>query len=246
MSLRVLSEPARRPSSRGTKTREPAQRARALTEVPDSLSVRRDSLAYSIAKRTLDLALSIAALIVAAPIVLLVATAIKLESRGPILFGQVRLGKHGILFRCYKFRTMRAGAQSELLADPELRRIYLENDFKIPVEKDPRVTPLGRFLRRSSLDELPQFFNVLAGSMSLVGPRPIVPEELGWYRGNEELFLSVRPGITGVWQVQGRSRIGYPDRAQIELQAIEGSSLWRDLKVLVKSIPAVITARGSL
>jgi lipopolysaccharide/colanic/teichoic acid biosynthesis glycosyltransferase len=209
--------------------------------------IERDPPAYAVVKRVFDVALAATAVVLAAPLMLAIAAAVKLESKGPALFGHARLGKNGKYFRCLKFRTMRSGAQSELLEDPELKRIYVENDFKIPVEKDPRVTPLGRFLRRSSLDELPQFFNVLGGSMSLVGPRPIVRDELEWYSDAEKnLFLSVRPGITGVWQVQGRSRIGYPDRTQVELDAIRNRSFLRDLKVLAVSVPAVITSRGSL
>ncbi len=207
----------------------------------------QNSLAYAISKRVLDVGVSLTAVVLGAPVMLAIAIAVKLESKGPILFGHVRLGKNGRYFRCFKFRTMRAGAQAELLRDLELKRVYVENDYKIPLEKDPRVTRFGRFLRKSSLDELPQFFNVLGGSMSLVGPRPIVQEELGWYSDDEKAeFLSVRPGITGVWQVQGRSRIGYPDRTRVELDAIRQRSFWRDLKVLTISVPAVITSRGSL
>jgi lipopolysaccharide/colanic/teichoic acid biosynthesis glycosyltransferase len=137
-------------------------------------------------------------------------------------------------------------AQRELKSDPELWSVYVENDYKIPLEVDPRITRVGRFLRRTSLDELPQLFNVIAGSMSLVGPRPIVPEELHWYGEHKEEFLSVRPGITGPWQVQGRSRIPYPNRTMVELDGIRSRSLWRDVKVLAQSIPAVIKARGAL
>ena len=175
-----------------------------------------------------------------------IAIAIKLESRGPALFGHVRVGLKGKRFRCLKFRSMRPGAQEDLLLDNDLKRLYVENDYKLPVDKDPRVTRVGRFLRKSSLDELPQLFNVLAGTMSLVGPRPVVPDELSWYEDRADKFLSVKPGITGVWQIQGRSRISYPLRTEVELKAIDERSFWSDLVVLAKSIPAVITARGSL
>jgi lipopolysaccharide/colanic/teichoic acid biosynthesis glycosyltransferase len=217
-----------------------------IAEPASKPQAKADSLAYSVAKRVFDLTLSTLALLVAGPLMALIAIAVRLESKGPVLFGHVRLGKHGNYFRCYKFRTMRPTAQSELLADPELRRIYEENDFKIPLERDPRITRFGRFLRKSSLDELPQFFNVISGSTSLVGPRPIVPDELHWYNGSERLFLSVRPGIFGVWQVQGRNRIGYPQRTQVELDAIRSRSIWQDVKVLATAVPAVITSRGSL
>ncbi|MGD8700479.1 MAG: sugar transferase, partial [Gemmatimonadales bacterium] len=134
--------------------------------------VRRHRL-YEPAKRTLDIALAAAGLIVSIPLFALISLAIRLESRGPIVFVHERLGKGGRPFRCLKFRSMRADADERLRSDSQLRHKYLENDFKIPLDQDPRVTRVGRFLRKSSLDELPQLLNVLAGSMSLVGPRPI-------------------------------------------------------------------------
>jgi len=223
--------------------------ASALADVPESLQAiehRRDSVGYAIAKRGLDVFASLIALVLASPIMAAIAVAIKLESRGPALFGHVRVGLNGKRFRCLKFRSMRPGAQEDLLLDNDLKRLYVENDYKLPIDKDPRVTRLGRFLRKSSLDELPQLFNVLAGTMSLVGPRPVVPDELSWYEDRADKFLSVKPGITGIWQIQGRSRIGYPLRTEVELQALDERSFWSDLVVLAKSIPAVITARGSL
>lgn len=234
-------------ASATTHTLEPLRQEHPRARSAELRAPRRTAAAYAVAKRALDVGLSLTAVVMSAPIMLAIAIAVRLESKGPILFGHVRLGKNGKYFRCYKFRTMRAGAQAELLRNPELKRIYVENDFKIPLEKDPRITRFGRFLRKSSLDELPQFFNVIGGSMSLVGPRPIVQEELGWYSDDERAeFLSVRPGITGVWQVQGRSRISYPARTRVELDAIRERSFWRDLKLLAISVPAVITSRGSL
>ncbi|KPJ93130.1 MAG: hypothetical protein AMS18_05990 [Gemmatimonas sp. SG8_17] len=219
-----------------------------MAELPENRAVvpQRDSLAYRFAKRALDVSVSALTLLLASPIMAVIAVAIKMESKGPVLFGHLRLGKHGEFFRCLKFRSMRPGAQEDLFSNPELKQLYVENDYKLPIDEDPRVTRLGRFLRRSSLDELPQLFNVLAGTMSLVGPRPIVREELDWYGADAPRFLSVKPGITGVWQIQGRSRIGYPDRTQVELNAIEDRTFWREIKVLALSIPVVVTARGSL
>ncbi len=208
--------------------------------------IRRESLAYQSAKRALDLAVSAVTLTLAAPAMAAIAIAIKLESPGPVFFRHERLEKGGNVFRCLKFRSMRLGAHEDLQMNPVLRRLYEQHDYKIPLELDGRVTRVGRFLRRSSLDELPQLINVLRGEMSLVGPRPIVPEELHWYGRSAERFLSVKPGITGAWQIQGRSRIGYPDRTLVELEGIEARSFWTDLKILLKSLPAVITARGSL
>ena len=211
-----------------------------------SVSFGRRSAGYERAKRVFDVIASGCAVVCLTPVFALLAVAIKLESRGPVLFGHWRLGQGGRPFRCLKFRSMRSGAHERLLSDPQLRHWYLENDYKIPLDRDPRVTRVGRFLRKSSLDELPQLLNVLAGSMSLVGPRPIVRDEMKWYAGREDQLLSVRPGITGEWQIQGRSRIGYPERANVEIAAIERRSLLGDLWILVKSVPAVITARGSL
>lgn len=209
-------------------------------------TIKRDSLGYSIAKRTLDLAVSGIALILAAPVMAAIAIAIKMDSRGPILFGHLRLGKGGKTYQCLKFRSMRRGAHEDLKRDPELRRCYVENDYKVPLEMDPRITRVGRFLRRSSLDELAQLINVIKGEMSLVGPRPIVPEELYWYGPAAARFVSVKPGITGAWQIQGRSRIGYPDRTRVELEGIASRSFWSDLKILARTIPAVLAARGSM
>lgn len=205
-----------------------------------------DRRSYLAAKRVLDIVLSAVFITLTSPVMLAIAVAIKLESRGPVLFGHERLGKDGRLFRCLKFRSMTREAHQELLRNPLLRRVYEENDFKIPLDKDPRVTRVGRFLRKTSLDELPQLFNVLAGAMSLVGPRPIVVEELRWYEDRESLLLSVKPGITGEWQIQGRSRINYPDRADVELESIARRSFGRDIRILALSIPAVLTAEGSL
>ncbi len=217
-----------------------------LPATPAPADFTQDSLAYTLAKRALDISVSLLALPIFGPLMAAIAIAIKLESGGPALFGHVRLERGGNYFRCLKFRTMRTGAHDELVLDSELQQRYVENDYKLPVDEDPRVTRFGRFLRRSSLDELPQLFNVLAGTMSLVGPRPVVPEELSWYGDQADHFLSVKPGITGVWQIQGRSRISYPRRTHVELEAIQQRSFRRDLKVLIRSVPAVITARGSL
>jgi lipopolysaccharide/colanic/teichoic acid biosynthesis glycosyltransferase len=247
MNISFVRDQAVEYTSAATHTVAPRQQELARPRRVALPAFPRSSATYSIAKRVLDVGVSLTAVVLGAPFMLAIAIAVKLESKGPVLFGHVRLGKNGRYFRCYKFRTMRAGAQSELLRNPELKRVYVENDFKIPLEKDPRVTRFGRFLRKSSLDELPQFFNVLGGSMSLVGPRPIVQEELAWYSDDEKTeFLSVRPGITGAWQVQGRSRIGYPERTRVELDSIRERSFWRDVKLLAISVPAVITSRGAL
>jgi exopolysaccharide biosynthesis polyprenyl glycosylphosphotransferase len=197
------------------------------------------------AKRLLDLSGAVAGLILLAPIWGLIAVAVKLDSRGAVLFGHRRLGLHGRLFHCYKFRSMHADADQRLRSDAELYATYVANNYKLPEHRDPRLTRVGRFLRKTSLDELPQLVNVLLGQMSLVGPRPIVPEELGEYGVYAETLLSLRPGLTGAWQVNGRSRVGYPDRAHLELDYVRHWSLAGDVWILLRTMTAVLARRGA-
>lgn len=196
-------------------------------------------------KRGIDIVGSSAALLLLSPLLLALAAWVKLDSSGPVLFGHERLGVRGSIFPCLKFRSMRHDAEKTLLADPEMYAMYVANNFKIPEHRDPRITRVGRFLRRTSLDELPQLLNVLLGQMSLVGPRPIVVEELGHYRERASLFLSLKPGMTGVWAVNGRSTVGYPDRADMELHYIRRWSLLDDLSILVRTLPAVFEGEGA-
>jgi exopolysaccharide production protein ExoY len=201
--------------------------------------------ATSRTKRAVDLLVVLAILpavaIVGAMVTLLVAT----TSRGPILFSQERVGLGGRSFKMYKFRTMRPDAEGHLQQDTALWDEYVRNGYKIPAELDRRITKVGRFLRRSSLDELPQVLNVILGTMSLVGPRPIVPRELDNYGPHRGAYLSVRPGITGAWQVNGRSNVTYPQRVEYDRQYIESWTLGRDLAILVRTPKAVVTARGA-
>jgi exopolysaccharide production protein ExoY len=196
-------------------------------------------------KRMLDLAGSLFGLVVLAPLFGFIAIAIKIDSRGPVIFAQLRLGLNGRRIKCYKFRSMRADADSRLRSDPALYARYVSNNYKLPEEEDPRLTRFGRFLRKSSLDELPQLVNVLTGEMSLVGPRPIVVAELEEYGRGKAAFLSLKPGITGAWQISGRSRVGYPDRAQIELDYVRNWSLRSDLRIILRTLPAVLAAHGA-
>lgn len=198
-----------------------------------------------ILKRLLDVVCSGIALVLFSPLLAVLAVAVKLESRGPALFGQPRLGRHGRVFKCLKFRSMHTNAEQLLRSDTELYELYVKNDFKLPEELDKRITRLGRFLRRTSLDELPQLWNVFRGDMSLVGPRPIVVEELRHYDDEEPLFLSLKPGITGAWQVNGRSSVPYPARAALELEYVQSWSLGKDLGILARTVPAVLTQRGA-
>ncbi len=209
------------------------------------LRIPRLHALQTVAKRALDVLGSTAGLVLLSPLLAAVAVAVRLDSAGPIFFRQRRLGVGGRPFSMYKFRTMRQDAERLLREDPALFELYESNDYKLPEDRDPRITRLGRFLRAWSLDELPQLFNVLRGDMSLVGPRPIVPQEIDYYGDHAGLFLGVRPGITGQWQVNGRSEIGYPERAHIDIQYIKNWSLGRDMDILVKTIPVVLRRHGA-
>ena len=197
-------------------------------------------------KRALDLAACLVLLVATLPLMLLVAIAIKLESRGPVFFAHRRLGRDGEHFDCLKFRSMHAAAEQLLFDDDKLRHQYVNHHFKIPVCSDPRITRVGKFLRKTSLDELPQLLNVLRGEMSLVGPRPIVALEATHYGDDIDELLSVRPGMTGAWAVGGRNAIGYPERAQLELHYVRTWSLGGDLRILLRTPWTVLTQRGAV
>jgi lipopolysaccharide/colanic/teichoic acid biosynthesis glycosyltransferase len=184
--------------------------------------------------------------VLCAPLLLVLAILIKLDSPGAPLFAHRRLGRYGRHFDCLKFRSMCVEAERLLQADEQMRHDYVSNHFKIPTDCDPRITGLGRFLRKSSLDELPQLWNILRGDMSLVGPRPIVPLEATHYGERLSDLLSVRPGLTGPWAVQGRSRVGYPERADIELRYASSWTFANDLRILARTPWAVVTQRGAL
>ena len=183
-----------------------------------------------------DFVLAAIGLVIAAPLMLIIAVLIKLESKGPVLFRQQRVGKNGHQFKIFKFRSMIEDAEALLRTDPNLREAY-EKEFKLDDLDDKRITRSGRLLRRSKLDELPQLINVLLGQMSIVGPRPLVPDEVAKYYENEnrEMLLAVRPGITGYWQVQGEGTIQYPERVAVELFYINHYSPWLDVAISVRT-----------
>ena len=195
--------------------------------------------------RLFDILISMSALIVTFPVVFVISIILFFLNGKPIIFKQIRLGKNGEKFQILKFRTMRSDATDILKEDPDLFKKYLENDYKLPANEDPRLVKLGSFLRKTSIDEIPQFFNVLKGDMSIVGPRPIVPEEIERYEGFEKLFLSVKPGITGLWQITGRSDIEYPQRKYLDLLYIENKSIMFDIKIFLKTIKIVLFRRGA-
>jgi lipopolysaccharide/colanic/teichoic acid biosynthesis glycosyltransferase len=191
-------------------------------------------------KRLFDVVASGVALLVLSPVFLLAALLVRLETRGSPLFGHVRIGRGGSRFRCWKLRTMHPDAEQLLASDPDLFARYRANDFKLPDVEDPRITRVGRMLRKTSIDELPQLWNVFRGEMSLVGPRPIVAEELPNYRGEVLTLLSVRPGITGAWAVNGRHHLAYPRRAEVELAYVRTRSIAKDASILLRTIGAVL------
>ena len=209
------------------------------------LEVPRLHLIQVFLKRTLDVIASTVGLLLAAPIMIGIAIALKFDSPGPIFFGQNRPGLGGKPFTVLKFRTMRADAEEMLRRDPALYKKFLANGCKLSPEEDPRITRFGQWLRRTSLDELPQLFNVLLGDMSLVGPRPVVGPELENYGTWTRVLLGVKPGVTGYWQINGRSSIVYPERAHLDLQYITRWSLAVDLSILLRTIPAVLRRRGA-
>jgi exopolysaccharide production protein ExoY len=196
-------------------------------------------------KRLIDIVGSIVGLLLGLPILLMLAPAVRAQSRAGALFAHSRLGLGGRPFRCLKLRTMRAGADATLRRDRGMYEEYCRNGFKLPSERDGRLTPLGRFLRATSLDEVPQFWNVLRGEMSLVGPRPIVREELAHYGDEADELLSVKPGMTGAWAVRGRSLIAYPTRAAIELEYVRSWTLRGDLAILLRTLVVVLERRGA-
>lgn len=198
------------------------------------------------ALRWLDIVIAVVGLPVVVPLCLLIAAAIYVSDGGPAIFGQRRIGRSGQHFRCWKFRTMRTDAEQVLKAllaqDPNSMREW-ESAQKL--SRDPRITPLGRFLRKTSLDELPQLFNVLRGEMSIVGPRPIVDAEVKRYGRHFDDYCSVRPGITGLWQISGRNDTSYRRRVALDRMYVRSRSLLTNVQIILRTIPAVLSQRGS-
>ena len=199
---------------------------------------------YVYIKRIIDCIISSIALILLLPIFLIIAIAIKLDSKGPIFFAHTRIGKNGKPIKIYKFRTMVVNAE-ELIKKftPEQMKEYKEN-YKL--NNDPRITKVGNILRKTSLDELPQLINIIKGDLSLIGPRPVVNAELEKYGENASKFLSVTPGLTGNWAANGRSISAYEERMQLELYYVDNMSLKMDIEIFFKTIIAVIKREGAM
>lgn len=200
-------------------------------------------LLYNIIKRFLDIIGGLVGLILFSPLMLGVAIAVKLDSKGPIVFSHKRLGQGGQLINIFKFRTMVHNAEEVLKNLPPDQKREFEKNFKL--DKDPRITRIGGFLRRSSLDEFPQFFNVFIGNMTIVGPRPIVPNELKKYGAYADKLLSVKPGLTGNWQTSGRSETTYEERIQLDMDYIDNRNTWTDIKIILKTVIVVFKQVGA-
>ena len=213
-----------------------------MAEIANCAVQAESRLFYHICKRIMDVVCSAAALAVLSPIFLAVAVATKLEDKGPVIFTQNRTGKDGKVFRMYKFRSMYVDAEkrrSELLARNEADGPL----FKIA--DDPRVTKVGRFIRRTSIDELPQLVNILKGEMSIVGPRPLVTYEQNQCTEYQAQRLLVKPGLTCIWQVSGRSDTSFDELIEMDLEYIRNQSLWLDIKLILKTVVVVFTHKGA-
>lgn len=198
---------------------------------------------YQFVKRVFDVIFSAIALVLLAVPMTLIALMIKIESPGPAIFVHNRIGQQGRPLPLIKFRSMHMNAEHMIeLFTPEQRKEWEEN-FKL--DNDPRITKIGGFLRRTSLDELPQFINILKGELSVVGPRPVVDEELERYGNNKEKFLSVPPGLTGYWQAYARSTCTYEQRMEMELYYVGHANLWWDIKIIFATVGAVLCGRGA-
>ncbi len=198
---------------------------------------------YEFIKRVFDVVMSALALVILSPLFLVVAILIRRDG-GPAFFKQVRVGKDGKTFMLYKFRSMVVGADSpEMLA-----KVQELNELDGPAfkaAKDPRITPIGRFLRKTSIDELPQLINILKNEMTIVGPRPPLVHEVGWYDDYQKQRLSVKQGLTCFWQCSGRNNLSFDEWIELDLDYIEQRSLWTDLKILIKTVPAVLSGDGA-
>lgn len=216
------------------------------TENPVGPAFSKHRTDGGVACRGFDLIVAIFALIFTAPLLVVLAIAVKLADGGPIFFRHARVGLGGRQFYCFKFRTMMVDADERLAAllasDPDAR-VEWERDHKL--RRDPRTTPIGSFLRKSSLDELPQLLNVLWGEMSIVGPRPIVDAEIRRYGSRYASYCRVRPGITGLWQISGRNDTTYRRRVALDTVYTKNKSFWWDVKIVALTLPAVLLAKGS-
>jgi exopolysaccharide biosynthesis polyprenyl glycosylphosphotransferase len=197
---------------------------------------------YDFFKRVFDLAVSAIVFVLLLPVIPLIAIMIKLDSPGPVFFRQDRVGKGGRVFKFYKFRSMYQKAEQQ---KKDIEALNEQEGPVFKVKSDPRVTTVGRFLRRSSLDEIPQIFNVLKGDMSIVGPRPQIPAEVAQYQQWHRQRLDVIPGITCLWQISGRSHIAFSEWMRLDMEYVNSRGMRTDLMILLRTIPAVIARKGA-
>lgn len=207
---------------------------------------RKRTAVQRLGKRSFDILAALGGLIFLSPVMIVLAVLIRFQDGGPAIFAHTRIGKNGRPFKCYKFRSMVMDAQQRLEAllasDPDAAEEW-RRDQKL--RNDPRVTALGRFIRKSSLDELPQLFNILKGDMSVVGPRPIITDEMVRYGSHIEEYLSVTPGVTGLWQVSGRNDVSYDERVQMDARYARTWTVAGDVWITLKTVPAVLMSRGA-
>ncbi|WP_447409269.1 sugar transferase [Weissella confusa] len=207
----------------------------------------KQSKSYLFAKRFLDISTALFALVIFSPIFLVISLFYLFgDNKGPVFYQQRRIGQNHEEFGIYKFRSMVVNAEEKLYADKDLYAKFVENGYKLPTEEDPRITKFGAFIRKTSLDELPQFINILIGDMSIIGPRPVVERELVEYGNRVDEFLSVKPGAMGLWQASGRSEIQYPERADLEISYVEHANLWFDFKILFMTVLAIFKGDGAM
>ncbi len=199
-------------------------------------------LFYALTKRAFDVAAGLGGLFLVMPLLPFIVMLIKLETPGPVLFRQARVGRHGRLFDCYKFRSMALDAESR---KDDLVHLNEATGAAFKIKDDPRITGVGRFLRRSSLDEFPQLLNVLRGDMSVVGPRPQIPSEVADYTPVQARRLAVKPGLTCLWQVSGRSHLDFSEWMELDRQYVEAAGPGLDLRILLRTLPAVIQRKGA-
>lgn len=207
-------------------------------------NVNNIKIPYEFIKRTCDIGLSSIGFIILVPVFLLIGIAIKIDSKGPAFFVHKRIGKNGKIINIYKFRTMYEGSEDMFVKFSKKQTEEYERNYKL--KDDPRVTKIGKILRKTSLDELPQILNILKGELSIVGPRPVVSNELEKYGKDKDKFLSIKPGLTGYWQVNGRSLTSYEDRMKMELYYVENRGIWLDTKIFFKTILSVIKKEGAI
>jgi Undecaprenyl-phosphate galactose phosphotransferase WbaP len=197
-------------------------------------------------KRAMDLVFAVPVLVFVSPLLMVIYALLKVFDPGPALFTQLRVGRDGHQFTVYKFRTMRVDAEERLaeLLDKNPRAAAEWARFQ-KLRNDPRVTIVGRFLRKSSLDELPQLLNILRGEMSVIGPRPVTVAEMARYGSDVPFYTAVRPGVLGLWQVKGRNRLTYPERVALDVQYVKTWSIWQDFKIVAMAIPVVLLGLGA-